>query len=307
MTNQKVFACIPTYCEPNKVEDFLQSMRAINYSGFEVFIVNANFGDLTSEIIDESKKYLNFEINEIAGKPCEFWSATVNRGLREILKRANREDWILIMNIDIEFDRDIVSLLTQKAIQIGNCQLGAVSVSNDNLVISSGIQVKSWLMTLNRHPLAGYDIDDVSNDLLIPVNYLPTRCMIFPASALSKVGLISEKLLPHYAADYEFSSRLTRAKYSSYIYTTCHIKVDVKNTGNSSFSSEKDLLRRLLDLMSIKNPSNPWYRIIFVILVYPIHTIPTAVFLYLTRTFLETIFGGKPIQRVFKGKEHGFS
>ncbi len=306
MNQHRVFACVPTYCEPQKVAELIQSFRCVRYRPFELFIINANSGDQTSNIISIEKSLVEFEINEISGVATEFWSATVNRGLRQIVQKAEEEDWVLLMNVDVKFKLDIISLLMCKALEQGYCQIGALGIANGH-VISSGVKVKSWLLTLTQHPLAGFNINKVPDDLLIPVDYLPGRCMLFPVKCISQVGLIANKLLPHYGADYEFSRRLAKSNCLPYLYSDARVESDIKNTGKSVFASTMSLRERLSNLMIIKNPSNPKYRINFVFMTYPGYAIPTAIILYLIRTLLETCLGGDKLQKLFDNKERGFS
>ncbi|QYX29900.1 glycosyltransferase family 2 protein [Sphaerospermopsis torques-reginae] len=306
MIPHRVIACVPTYREPEKVADFLKSCENIRYRPFKLIIVNANPGDETSKIIEKYKVLTDYEISEVYGQADEFWSATVNRGLNAVLKDYQPDDWVLISNVDIKFTHDIVSLLLEEAIKHRNCQIGAICTS-DHHVISSGVQIKSWLATLTRHPYAGVNANDLESNLLIKVEYLPTRCIIFPAETLTKVGLVADKWLPHYGADYEFSRRLARAGYTPYIYTGVSIEVDTKNTGKSIYSTKSSLFERISNLMSMKNPSNPRFRIIFVLLVYPLYAIPTAVVAYLLRSFIEISFDKHRIVSIFGKHERGFS
>jgi GT2 family glycosyltransferase len=305
MTHNRVFACVPTFREPEKVADFLKSCFSIVYRPFKLIIINANPGDKTSKIIEKYRVLTDYEIIEVYGKADEFWSATVNRGLKIVLKDARPDDWVLISNVDIKFSHDIVSLLLEKATQHRNCQIGAICTS-DNHIISSGVKITSWLATLTRHPYAGLNVNDVENNLLIKVDYLPTRCVMFPVETLAKVGLIADKWLPHYGADYEFSRRLARAGYAPYIYTRVSVEIDTKNTGKSVYSTKIGFFERMSNLMSMKNPSNPRFRIAFVLLVYPLYAIPSAVIAYLVRTAIEVIFDPQCIVSSFGKHERGF-
>ena len=83
MQKEKVIACVPTYCEPQKVREILNSCGYIKYRPFELVIVNANPKDETSDIIANHRKSIDYELVEVEGHKDEFWSATVNRGLSE--------------------------------------------------------------------------------------------------------------------------------------------------------------------------------------------------------------------------------
>ena len=146
LNKETVFACVPTYCETQKVTEILDSCKNIKYRPFKLVIVNANPKDETSDVIADRQKFIDYELVEVEGHKDEFWSATVNRGLKKILDTASPKDWVLLMNVDIKFDTDIVDLLTQKALKEGKCQISVLSTCN-SYVISSGVQVKSWLTT----------------------------------------------------------------------------------------------------------------------------------------------------------------
>jgi GT2 family glycosyltransferase len=302
----KVFYCIPTYKEYNKVSNFLELMKQVKYEHLELIIVNANPGDNTSKKIKESESELPFKIIEIEGSSEEYWSSTLNRGLVYISENLNDDDWVIISNIDISFEFDIVSKLVAKASVKQNCQIGALAISECH-VMSSGVIMKSWFLTKTFHPLAGMDIKDIPVYQSIEVDYLPGRCFIFPAVQLLKVGLIDAQNLPHYHADYEFSNRLKKNGCIPFIDNDIRIYVDMQNTGLSIYNSKKSLLEKIRNLISIKNPSNPKYRINFVFKVFPKIYIPSGIVLYLARTFVETFIPEKIITKLFGSENKGYS
>jgi len=306
MKKSYVIACVPTYCESDKVAIYLKSCRLVKYKFFKVIIVNANPGDKTSEIIAQEKCSVNHEIIEVHGKSNEFWSATVNRGLRKVLEVADSGDYVLISNIDIEFKEDVVSLLVPKLLESPMKQVSALCLSK-GVAISSGVKVKSWVTTSTYHPFSGVDKSQIPVNWLEEVNYLPTRSLLVSVTAIQEVGLVAQDCLPHYGADYEFSRRLAKAGYRPFIYTGAQIEVDTKNTGKSVYSNSSSFLSRLLNLMSIRNPSNPWYRTVFVLLVYPWYAWPTAVVAYLLRTLIEVFLPGERIVSLFGKKSRGYS
>jgi GT2 family glycosyltransferase len=302
----KVFYCIPTFKEFDKVVVFLEEMNKIKYTNLELIIINANPGDETSAVIKSYKKRFEFTLTEIAGKAEEYWSATLNRGLAYAKIKMSQDDWIIVSNIDISFNYDIVSGLVGKAKLKGNCQIGALAISEKN-VMSSGVIMKSWLLTKTFHPFAGLSKDNIPDRQSIKVDYLPGRCFIFPARQLLNICLIDVKKLPHYHADYEFSYRLQKNGCIPYIDSGIRIFVDMQNTGLSIYNSKKSLLEKIQNLSSIKNPSNPRYRINFVLMVFPIIYIPTGIILYLARTIVETFVPEKLIARMFGTQNKGYS
>ena len=306
MKTNKIFFCVPTYNEPGKVKLFLDSLSNIKYKNIEIVIVNANGKDKTSDLISNSLISKKIKIKELFGLKTEMWSSTLNRALSYSLRKSDDSDYILISNVDIEFKDDIASSLIKKSKELNNSQVGAVSI-NKNYFISSGVKVKSWFWTLNDHPYSGYHIDATIKNKTCSVDYLPGRCFIFPISFLKKTGLINSKYLPHYHADYEFSWRLNKLNCKAYIDFKSKIYVDMKNTGHSIYDFKTGFSNRLMNLMSVKSPSNPYFRIIMVIKMFPIYAIPSGIFFYLLRSFSELLFGAKFLVKIFGNTRKGFS
>ena len=298
--------CVPTYREPHKAKLFLDSLVNVVYPSLEIIVINANGPDETSIIIDHYSKNVKYKLTEIYGTFQDYWSASINRGLSYIEKNVLENGWIILINIDVEFSCDIVSSLVNRATLLGNCQIGAVALSNST-VISSGVSVISWALTLNKHPYAGWDKQDIPNNFLCPVDYLPGRCFIFPAMHLKKAGLIDDKNLPHYCADYEFSYRLNKLGCPAYIDTEVLVHADMNNTGFSIYDNNTTIINRFSQLFSIKNPSNPYYRLIMVKKMFPYYFIPFGMFFYFLRSIVEVLFGNKFILRILNDKENGFS
>ena len=302
----KVFVCVPTFREPRKTELFLASLKFVNYSSVEVVVINANGPDESSIIINEYSQNLNYKLTEIFGKSDEFWSASVNRGLRYIEENCADVDLIIVANIDIEFSSDIITTLVDRLKLLGNCQVGAIALSKGT-AISSGVVVRSWALTLNRHPFAGLLKDSLPTDVICPVHFLPGRCFIFPVSNLKVSGLIDEMNLPHYGGDYEFSYRLSNLGCPAFIDSSVMVFADMENTGLSIYDNRSGIAERFSQLWSIKNPSNPYYRMVMVKRMFPFYWIPFGVFFYFLRSFVEVLLGGRLLLRVLNRGEHGFS
>jgi GT2 family glycosyltransferase len=300
----RVFLVAPTFREPSKVAALLACIGQVAYEPLSVFIVNANPGDETSKLLSGSG--VDPRVRELAADPSLFWSGTVNVGLRRVQAEAGPHDWVLLLNVDITFQGDIVSALVQLAQERPACQIGALAHVAGR-VISSGIQVRSWVWSLNRHPLAGWCVEDVPPDYLEPMDFLPTRCVLFPVNALREVGFVNERRLPHYAADYEFTNRLRRHGYQPFLTGSIHIESDATNTGNDLYRKGFSFHERVRRLFSIKSQFNPRYRINYVLLAYPVYAIPTALLAYLAKTIVEVGLGGARLKKILPGKGTGIS
>ena len=303
MPDPVTFVVVPTFREKEKVLALLRSFRHVRGLNLTILIANGNPSDETSAALRELK---DSRVLELPGNPKLFWSGLVNLGLQHVLRQRPEPEFVVIMNADVEFETDVLTPLILKARANLKCQLAAVTLSNGE-IISSGVKVVSWLLTLNRHPLAGTSPQDLPIDALIPVDFLPTRCTLIPFAAVKKAGLIAEKLLPHYGGDNEYTNRIRHLGYQPYIYTGSRVKVDADNTGIDVFHRALSLKSRVSSLFSIKSTANPIYRLRFVRLAYPWYAWPSAMFLYTLRSTLEVLMGGNAIRRISRQKESGFS
>jgi GT2 family glycosyltransferase len=294
---------IPTFKELKQIEKLMISFSNIISNQIEIVIVNSNPNDETSRFLNS---FADKRVREIEGVSTLYWSGAVNFGLNYVLNSMDKPDYVFIMNADVEFKEDILEKFLQKANGMPKFQFAAVTVSGDNIV-ASGAKVSSWFLTNIRHPLAGSKKKDLAKDDLIEVDYLPTRCVIFPYSALVECGVIAEKQLPHYGGDEEFTNRLRLKGYQPYIYTGVSVFLDSSNTGTDVFHKPLSFRKRLFSSFSIKSPSNPKYRIAFVKMVYPWYAVPSGIILYVFRTFLEVVLGGNLIKKITKKSETGFS
>ena len=299
----ETFIIVPTFREKEKVKRLLQSLSQVPDETIKLVIVNGNPGDQTSWHL---RRLHNSRILEIAGNPNLFWSGLVNLGLEHVLRQSEPPQFVILMNADIEFETDTLTPLIAKARANPNAQLAAVTIAGRK-VVSSGVDVKSWSLMINRHPLAGTLPAQLPPDALIPVDFLPARCTLIPFAAVTRTGLIAEHDLPHYCGDYEYSSRLGSLGFPAYIFTGSQVRVDANNTGTSVFHKSLSLKLRINSLFAIKTHFNPMYRLRFVRLTYPWYSWPSAMFLSILRTVMEVLLGGGAIKFLFRRKESGFA
>jgi len=303
MAEPLTFIIVPTFRERRQVEYLLNCFARFDRPNVLILIANGNPGDETSRYL----KALHSErIIELQGHPGLFWSGLVNLGLRHVLHYEAEKEFVIIMNADVEFDQDIVAVMTAKARLIPKCQLAALTVG-ERRVVSSGVKVLSWALTLHRHPLAGELPESLPAGELIPVDFLPTRCTLIPYPAVAKAGLVAERELPHYAADNEYTNRMRKLGYQPYIFTGVRVKLDTKNTGDDVFHAPLSLGKRVGSMFSIKSLSNPICRLRFVKLAYPRYAWPSAMVLYLLRSLTELLFGGTHIKSIFPRNGRGYS
>jgi GT2 family glycosyltransferase len=287
-----MYICIPTYRELTKIISILESLQTSIFHDFIVVIVNANYRDETTEYINSNSSNYRFKITELEGHKKEYWSSTVNRGLEYIKTNSEQHDSVLLCNVDITFKSDTIDILYKKIkLYKFNAIIGAISIYNSR-VVSSGVKVISWLFPFkNYHPLVNSKYLHILDHKLIEVDLLPCRCILIPFKCIQQNDLILDKFLPHYHADYEFTNRLKRSGYGLYFDSSAPIYVDMNNTGFTVFNHNFNFIFFIRNFFSIKNQSNPRYRINFVLNTFPKWAIPTALFSYLIKSLFEILYG----------------
>lgn len=300
----KVYAVAPTFREPKAVGRLLACFEVVSYPEYELLLVNAAPGDETSALVLSQQQRVR--ARELQGRPDLFWSGSQNIALGVVLAEARDTDLLLLLNVDVTFQSDVISQLVGIYRTRPRTQLGAVACTA-GIVMSSGVKVRSWALAQNTHPLAGRKASAIPAGYCEPMDFLPTRCVLFPVEAVRKAGLINERRLPHYGADYEFTNRLRRHGYQPFLCGDVKVDNDVSNTGYDLYHRDLTLAQRLRRLTSIKSPYNPKYRTNYALLTFPWYCVPSAILVYWLKTMVEVLCGGRVLRKVFSGTDRGFS
>ena len=81
-----------------------------------------------------------------------FWGGAVNYGIKKVLRLSKKNDWILLVNNDVEFKSNAISILSKRLSNIYKRKaiMGALTVSfkDKKTVIKSGTVVKSWFFNI---------------------------------------------------------------------------------------------------------------------------------------------------------------
>ena len=292
----KIHIVVPTFRESELARQFLASWEEISEPDIQIVIVNGDPGDETSEFLQSwSGKW---PVLEVEGSPGLFWTGLVCLGLRAIAETIEDEDLFLIMNIDVLINGDPVRSILSR---LGTCENRQVTIpvsGSDGRILSVGVLVRSWALSLNRHLFDGMKMEDLPENETIEVTYLPTRFLLCPAAVLKEGLFPDEEMLPHYCADYEYTNRLRKHGYVPVVYTGASATVSETNTGLDTFLQTTSLVDRIKGLRDIKCPYNARYRFRFVRMVYPLAARIPGMMSHFAKIFLEVLFGGKQLDHL---------
>ena len=223
-----------------------------DYDNLNIIIIDDASTDGTDEYLKK-----NFpEITILKGDGSLYWCGAIHLGVEHVVKICKIEDWVLVVNNDVELSPNAISELVKISKKKERKVLsGALTLSSEDrqTIIKSGTVVENWMLNKTKHPLKGLNVNEV--DIIEPINvdFLTGRCLLHPVEVFSKVGNYDSKTFIHYGGDDEFSMRV---KKFGYLTLLCPSSI-VFLKPNDPIISEKISIKKLFHvLFSIKSSSN---------------------------------------------------
>lgn len=229
----------------------------------QITIVNDGSTDNTENILIE--KFPDVKI--LKGDGNLFWGGSVSYAIENILKIAEKNDWILLMNNDVYLkSNSISSLLSIARIYNRKAILGGISVDSTDkkTIIKSGTIVKNWFLNLTEHVYEGLNYEHIKHEP-INVDFLTARCLLHPIEIFKKVGNYDSKNFIHYAGDDEFTFRVKKFGYYSLL---CPNSSHFLNSEKTRDKTKKNFFHAIF---SIRSSSNIINKLKLTIKIVPLH------------------------------------
>jgi GT2 family glycosyltransferase len=289
--NHKVWVIIPVHNRKALTRDCLQSLAKQSYSHHSVIVIDDGSTDDTEEMMKREFP----DICLLKGDGNLFWTRSVNQGVEEALKRAEQKDYILTLNNDVIFESDYLEKLVLAARKSPKSLVGSVVIDerDNSSVIDGGIRIH-WFTAKFEKLMSGINYQELlrGKNVLPQVDALSGRGALIPAQVFLEHGLFNARLLPHYAADYEFSIRAKSKGYSLFMnYEAVLIHRDEQGGYKRASYSWRHLLE---SFTSIRSPNNLYYRWNFARLCCPWYWL---VFFYLLDVI--RVFWGELRNQIF--------
>lgn len=200
-----IFILIPIHNRKELTLACLASFTGQTYTDYELVIVDDGSTDGSAETIQKS--YPSAII--IKGDGNWWWAKSVNEGVRYVLGKAQHNDYVLLINNDVEFEADYLEKLVAASVAHNRALVGSLVINfyDKNIIQDAGVRAQ-W----NSFFFPKSDFDP-SQKINRNIDALASRGVLVPVEVFQKIGLFS-RILPHHAADYDFSMRAKRRGFT---------------------------------------------------------------------------------------------
>jgi GT2 family glycosyltransferase len=259
---------IPVHNRLNFTKDCLNSLKKQKtYSQFNLIVVDDGSTDETRDFLKK-----NFpEVKILRGNGSLYWGGSINLGVKFVLKICKDQDWVLIVNNDVEFDFNTISVLIDISKKKDRKVLSSALTLNANdkkTIIKSGTIVESWLLNKTNHIFKGLNISQVNNKNPVKVDLLTGRCLLHPIEIFKIAGNYDSKNFLHYGGDDEFSMRVKKYGFQTLV---CPHSIVFLKTLNQENKKKISLQSLFFTFFNIKSSSNIISKLYFTIKVVPFH------------------------------------
>ncbi|KAA9339257.1 glycosyltransferase family 2 protein [Hymenobacter busanensis] len=239
---------IPVFNRWAFTRECLLSLRRQTNRNFRVVVVDDGSTDGTAEALAREFP----EVTVLHGTGFLFWTAGVNLGIRHALRHG--ADRVMTLNNDVQAAPDFIEQMLKAAAKHPRALLGALELDADTHAPVYGGEQFSFLTHRPRHLL--HVLPPEQRRGLHPVTYLPGRGLLIPATALAHVGLFDEKRLPHYLADYDYTSVARRRGFPVFINYEARLLTYPDESGQEQTRRRRSLRGYYEHLFGIRGGGN---------------------------------------------------
>jgi GT2 family glycosyltransferase len=215
-----IYVVTPVHNRREITRAFLRCMKRQRYTETEVVIVDDGSTDGTSRMIREEFP----DATLLTGDGDLWWSGGTNVGLEYVLGKAGDDDYVLIINDDLEVEPDYLKNLESFARRHPRAIVGSVVVTFDNPdVIWDGGRTTNWITAKRRVLHQGSSLSEFPDATYLKVSELTGRGMLAPVSAFREIGLYDARSFKH-RGDTEWPVRASRHGYDLLVYYGARVK-----------------------------------------------------------------------------------
>jgi GT2 family glycosyltransferase len=166
----------------------------------------------------------------IRGTGDLWWTGGVNEGLIYVLGKASDDDYVLIINDDLEFDGEYIERLVRFADRHPRTLVGSVvaDITEPDRIWDGG-RLTNWFTAKDCILHEGRQLSEFDSDVFFEVSQLTGRGMLAPVAVFKEAGLYDAVRFKH-RGDTEFPVRASRLGYRQVVYYGAIVRSHVNNT-----------------------------------------------------------------------------
>lgn len=251
----KLYIVLPVHNRRRTTQRFVSCLQQQTFEDFHLLLIDDGSTDGTSDLV----RALIPSATVIRGIGRWWWGGSLHQGYRW-LKSSNvpASSMVLTINDDAVFDANYL----QTAVSILGQRQHTLLISNaygeqSRKLFDGGIHAdwRRLKFSLAAHPAE--------------VNCASTRGLFLYAADFMDIGGFHPFLLPHYASDYEFTTRAYKKGYTLLADERLKLFANEAATGIATFEQETSYRDFLRHLFSKKYMLHPVYYANFIVLACP--------------------------------------
>lgn len=243
-----LYLIIPVFNRWRYTRECLDSLRHQTTQAFKTVVVDDGSTDETAAAL--ARDYPEVEV--VTGDGNLFWTAGVNRGIeRALALGASR---VLTLNNDVVAAPDFVAQMLAAADQHPTAVLGALEFDAATGEAIYGGEVLDFRTNTRRDLLL--EVPASQRTGLHAVTYLPGRGLLIPKAVIAKIGLFDEKRLPHYLADFDYTSVARRAGFPVYCNYDARLSTYPEESGQTLTRKHRSFKGYYQHLFGIRGGGN---------------------------------------------------
>lgn len=243
-----LYLVIPVFNRWAFTRECLLSLRRQTVQGFRVVVVDDGSTDGTGAKLREEFP----DVIIVDGDGNLFWTAGVNAGIRRAMELGASR--VMTLNNDVVAAPDFVAQMLTWAERLPDAVLGALELDVATNTPIYGGETLDWRTNTRRDLLETLPTEKRHG--LHPVTYLPGRGLLIPRRVLETIGLFDEKRLPHYLADYDYTSVARRHGFPVYCNYDAHLSTYPDESGQEITRRHRSLKGYYQHLFGIRGGGN---------------------------------------------------
>ncbi|MET4107536.1 glycosyltransferase family 2 protein [Hymenobacter sp. UYP22] len=243
-----LYIVIPVFNRKEFTRACLHSLQQQTTLTFTIVVVDDGSTDGTGQMLREEFPAVLIE----EGDGNLFWTAGVNLGIRRALREGATQ--VMTLNNDVLAAPNFVADMLAKAAQHPTAVLGALELDVATGRPVYGGETLDW-RTNTRHDLLA-QLPASQRHGLHPVTYLPGRGLLIPGAVLETIGLFDEKHLPHYLADFDYTSVARRHGFPVYCNYDAHLSTYPEESGQEITRRRRSVRGYYQHLFGIRGGGN---------------------------------------------------